>query len=82
VGELDDSNPEIAFRKAADLGAFTAAFNVSGQPALSIPAGFAPDGRAFGAMLAGRRGDDLTVLRVGRQLEEVLRWRRLAEHDA
>ncbi|WP_432479730.1 amidase [Nocardioides sp. GXQ0305] len=43
---------------------FTAPYNMSGQPAVSINAGFTGDGRPLGVQLAGRRFDDLGVLRA------------------
>lgn len=51
-----------------DLGmahiAFTAPFNMSGQPAATVNCGFTVDGRPLGVQLAGRRFDDLGVLRA------------------
>jgi len=43
---------------------FTAPYNMSGQPAVSINAGFTDDGRPLGVQVAGRRFDDLGVLRA------------------
>jgi len=42
--------------------AFTMPYNMSGQPASSINAGFAPDGRAIALQVAGRRFADRQVL--------------------
>ncbi len=67
--------PEQAFAHAAPLGAFTAAFNVSGQPAASLPIGVSEAaGLPYAAQLVARPGRDLTLLQVCRQLEEELRW--------
>jgi amidase len=51
---------------AAALGNLhnTAAFDVTGNPALSVPCGTS-DGRPIGMMLVGRHFDDATVLRAG-----------------
>ena len=49
---------------------FTAPYNMSGQPAISINAGFTDDGRPVGVQLAGRRFDDLGVLRAARWYEQ------------
>jgi amidase len=56
----------IADVLAAALGNLhnTAAFDVTGNPALSVPCG-ASDGRPIGMMLVGRHFDDATVLRAG-----------------
>jgi aspartyl-tRNA(Asn)/glutamyl-tRNA(Gln) amidotransferase subunit A len=46
---------------------FTAPYNLSGQPAGTVNAGFTSDGRPVGLQVSGRRFDDAGVLRV-------LRW--------
>jgi amidase len=45
-----------------------APMNVTGHPALTLPCGRV-DGLPVGLMVVGRRGEDITVLRVGRILE-------------
>jgi amidase len=42
----------------------TAPFDVTGNPALSVPCGMS-DGRPIGMMIVGRHFDDATVLRAG-----------------
>ena len=44
--------------------ALTWAFNVSGHPAASVPAGVDHDGVPVGLQVVGRHGDEATVLRV------------------
>jgi amidase len=46
----------------------TAPFDVSGHPAITVPAGLA-DGLPVGMMIAGRRFDDATCLRVAHAFE-------------
>ncbi len=43
---------------------FTVPFSMSGQPACSVNAGHLPDGRTVGVQIAGRRFDDVGVLRA------------------
>jgi amidase len=43
---------------------------VTGSPAISVPAGFTPDGLPVGAQLVGPHGDDLGVLRAGHVFEQ------------
>ncbi|MGH3659608.1 MAG: amidase, partial [Micromonosporaceae bacterium] len=43
---------------------FTAPYNMSGQPAASINCGFTDDGRPIGMQVAGRRFDDVGVVRA------------------
>ncbi len=50
---------------------FTVAFNMSGQPAVSINAGFDAGGLPIGLQIVGRRFDDLGVLRLARAYEDI-----------
>lgn len=49
---------------------YTVPFSMSGQPACSVNAGHLPDGRTVGVQLAGRRFDDLGVLRAVQWFEQ------------
>jgi aspartyl-tRNA(Asn)/glutamyl-tRNA(Gln) amidotransferase subunit A len=49
---------------------FTAPYNMSGQPAATVNCGFTDDGRTIGLQVAGRRFDDLGVLRATRWYEQ------------
>ncbi len=49
--------------------AFTLAFNMSEQPAISLNAGHTEDGLPIGLQIVGRRHDDLGVLRLARMWE-------------
>jgi amidase len=81
IGTLRDLPPLEAFHRAAHLGAFTAPFNVSGQPAISIPAGLSSRGHPIGVQIVGRKGEDATVLSLARALEERIGWRGLADRS-
>ena len=52
--------------------AFTLPFNMSEQPASTLNAGFTGAGLPIGVQVVGRRFDDLGVLRLSRQLEDLL----------
>ncbi|MCA9691124.1 MAG: amidase, partial [Myxococcales bacterium] len=75
VGELARDTPEAQFKAAAELGLFTAIFNVSGQPSASVPVGLSGAGLPIGAMITGRQGDDVALLQLCRALEEARPWR-------
>jgi aspartyl-tRNA(Asn)/glutamyl-tRNA(Gln) amidotransferase subunit A len=53
---------------------FTYPFNMTGQPASSVPCGFTKDGLPIGLQIVGRRFDDVTVLRASAAFERVRPW--------
>jgi amidase len=53
---------------------FTAPWNVTGQPAVSIPSGLTDDGLPVAVQLVGRPNGDGQLLQVAAQLERVLGW--------
>jgi amidase len=69
VGAFSDLAPEPYFRAVAPMGGFTAAWNVTGRPALTLPWGFDADGLPIGVQFVGRAGDDTRLLALARQLE-------------
>ncbi len=75
VGAYDGLPPDEAFARAAELGAFTAPSNITGQPAATIPVGASPAGLPIGVQIIGRRGADELVMRVARALGEAGMWR-------
>ena len=61
--------PPEAFAPAL---AFTAPFNFSGHPTLSIPSALSSEGMPLSVQLVGRRFDERGLLRVGFALEQAL----------
>lgn len=49
-------------------------FNLTGQPAASVPCGFSSDGLPIGLQIVGRWGDEGTVLRASVAFEKVRPW--------
>ncbi len=49
---------------------YTVAFNLTGQPAASIPCGISPDGMPIGLQIVGDRFEDALVLRASRAFEQ------------
>jgi aspartyl-tRNA(Asn)/glutamyl-tRNA(Gln) amidotransferase subunit A len=54
------------------LTRLTVPFNFSGMPAISVPCGFTSDGLPIGLQLAGRLGEDGTVLRAAYTFEQMV----------
>jgi aspartyl-tRNA(Asn)/glutamyl-tRNA(Gln) amidotransferase subunit A len=67
---------EIAGKKASPLGwmALTYPFNVTGQPAASVPCGWTEDGLPVGLQIVGRRFDDRGVLKAAAAFEKAMPW--------
>jgi aspartyl-tRNA(Asn)/glutamyl-tRNA(Gln) amidotransferase subunit A len=54
---------------------FTAAFNLSGQPAATVPCGFSSGGLPVGLQIVARWGEEATVLQASAAFEEARPWR-------
>jgi aspartyl-tRNA(Asn)/glutamyl-tRNA(Gln) amidotransferase subunit A len=59
-------------REAASV--FTYPFNMTGQPAATVPCGFTKAGLPIGLQIVGRRYDDVTVLRASAAFEAAHPW--------
>jgi amidase len=64
----------VATMGAADATTFTIPWNVSGQPAASVPAGFTDGGLPLAVQLIGRPHDETTLLSLSAQLEAERPW--------
>ncbi|MCW2684775.1 MAG: Amidase [Blastococcus sp.] len=62
------------FERQKRYAAFTALFNVTGQPAVSVPLYWTPDDLPIGTMLVGRPADEATLIAVSAQLEAARPW--------
>jgi aspartyl-tRNA(Asn)/glutamyl-tRNA(Gln) amidotransferase subunit A len=57
-----------------DFIPFTATFNLTGNPAASVPCGFSSEGLPIGLQMVGRLEDEVTVLRASAAFEEARPW--------
>ena len=60
-----------------DVGEFspnTALYNWTGQPSMTVPLHWTPDGLPVGVMFSARFGDDATLFRLAAQLEKAKPW--------
>ncbi|PZS07347.1 MAG: amidase [Solirubrobacterales bacterium] len=63
----------IAFDRAARFTPFTPAFNLTGQPAVTVPAG-GSDGLPLSVQLVGRPGAEATLYSLAAQIEAARPW--------
>jgi amidase len=75
VGYFDEVEPAQNFERQKRFTPYTALYNVSGQPAVSVPLHWTADGLPIGIMLAGRMGQEGTLISLSAQLEAARPWK-------
>jgi aspartyl-tRNA(Asn)/glutamyl-tRNA(Gln) amidotransferase subunit A len=74
---------EVAGRKVTHLGwTLCYPFNYSGQPAVSVPAGWTASGLPVGLQIVGRRLEDALVLRAAATFEALRPWADRRPHES
>jgi aspartyl-tRNA(Asn)/glutamyl-tRNA(Gln) amidotransferase subunit A len=68
--------PTIAGKGVSPVAwmSYTYPFNMTGNPAASIPCGWSNEGLPIGMQIIGNRFDDLTVLQVSKVFEDLQPW--------
>ncbi len=72
IGWLRD--PENGTQRVLDILLFTAQFNASGQPGISLPLHQSADGLPVGVQFVGPYGDEAMLIRLAAQLEQAAPW--------
>ena len=65
---------EFSVSQNAGFYHFAYPFNMSGNPAASIPCGFSSEGLPIGLQIIGKRGDELSVLKASTEYEKSHPW--------
>ncbi len=76
IGHIDPVNldPKEVSKRQGKLYPYTAQFNITGQPSLSLPMGMSSDGLPIGMQFTARYADEATLFRLAAQLEEANPW--------
>ena len=75
VGYFDEVEPAENFERQKRFTPYTALYNLSGQPAVSVPLHWNDAGLPIGVMLAGRMGEESTLIELSAQLETARPWK-------
>jgi amidase len=70
-GRAEGGGPAL---EVFQMALFTSVFNMSGQPAISLPTYMTSEGTPIGVQLVGGPWDEVTLLRLASQLENALPW--------
>ncbi|HEV3375774.1 MAG TPA: amidase [Thermoleophilaceae bacterium] len=70
----DDPDPAMPIARAIPYAVYTAGFNATGQPAISLPLHWTDGGLPIGVQLVGNLGREDLLIRVASQLEEARPW--------
>jgi amidase len=76
IGEIDGLGPDpmLKFRRSGYFTPFTAIFNVTGQPAISLPLYQGQDGLPTAVQLVAPPAREEVLLSLAAQLEDALPW--------
>jgi amidase len=75
LGTLSLSRATMSWwKEITEFSPYTALYNATGQPSMSVPLHWTPDGLPIGVLFSGRFGEDATLFRLAAQLERVQPW--------
>jgi amidase len=74
IGEYEGRGALWTMNGGTRLIPFLGTWNATGQPAVSVPAGFTEDGLPLAVQLVGRPSDEATLLTLSAQLEAERPW--------
>jgi amidase len=74
IGQLHARGALWTLNAVAGMVPYNGVWNVTGQPAASVPAGFGADGLPRGVQLVARPGEETTLLSLAAQLESERQW--------
>jgi len=69
-----DAQPDMPPLTVLAMVAFTVPYNLSGQPAISLPVYQSPSGLPVGVQLVGAPWGEAELIRVASQVEQAVPW--------
>ena len=70
----DANNPMKPMKMAAEFSPMTALFNISGQPAASVPIHWNANNLPIGVQLVSKFGDEAMIFQLAQQMENEVNW--------
>ena len=70
----NDADPAADFLAQCEFTPFTSPFNMTGQPAISLPLHWTNEGIPIGMQFIGRPFDEFTLIALAAQLEQAQPW--------
>jgi amidase len=74
VGRFDGAGAARTFLGAGEFACYTAVWNVTGQPAAAVPAGFDADGMPMAVQLVAPPDGEATLFALAAQIEQARPW--------
>jgi amidase len=74
LGWFTDSGLDVENERISSFIPYTPQFNLTGQPAVSLPLHWTPDGLPVGIQLVGGFGREDLLVRIASQLEQAAPW--------
>jgi amidase len=74
LGWFTAEGPIVEGQRITGMIPYTAQFNMTGQPAISLPLHWTPDGLPVGVQLVAQYGREDVLVRVASQLEQAQPW--------
>ena len=75
IGSIrNDADPAADFEAQKSFTPFTAPYNITGQPAMTLPLHRTDSGLPIGTQFIGRPRDERTLITLGAQLEQAHPW--------
>jgi amidase len=71
---FEDGEGAPDFERQKQFAPYTAVYNVTGHPAVSVPVHWSAAGLPVGMMLVGRHHDEATLITLAAQLEDATNW--------